>query len=96
MNGDNVADQLALEHPELVILELLQHTLAAARRALTAAHPELDIEGDLGPLEDACHWAMLIDIDIGALLRRLGNYRTAVEVLPAVDHGADSSADLPF
>lgn len=96
MIGDNPGDGLALEHPELVVLDLLRHTLGAARRALAAAHPELDIEGDLGPLEDACHWAMLIDIDIGTLLRRLGNYRTAVEVLPAVDHGADSSADLPF
>jgi hypothetical protein len=96
MDGDNVIDQRVLEHPELVVLDLLQHTLGAARRALAAAHPELDDEGDLGPLEDACHWAMLIDIDIGGLLRRLGNYRTSVDMLLAVDHGADSSADLPF
>ena len=96
MVSDNIDDGLTLQHPELVVLELLQHTLATARRVRAVAHPELDIEGDHGPLEDACHWAMLIDIDIGALLRRLGNYRTAVEVLPAVDHGADSSADLPF
>jgi len=92
----NVDAHLALGHPEIVVLELLEHALAAARRALAAAHPELDIEGDLGPLEDACHWAMLIDVDIGGLLRRLGNYRVAIEVLPAVDHSADCSADLPF
>lgn len=96
MSAHDVDDQLALEHPELVVLELLEHTLAAARRALAVAHPELDIESDLGPLEDACHWAMLIGIDIGGLRRRLGNYRTAVEVLRDADHSVDCTAELPF
>jgi hypothetical protein len=94
MAGGHLDDRLAVEHPELVVLDLLGHTLDAAHRALAVVHPEIDIDGDLGPIDEQCHFAMLIGIDLHALRRRIASYRVAVEAALLAD--CDAPLDLPF
>jgi hypothetical protein len=67
-------DLLAVEHPELAVLELLGHALRAAHDALAVVHPEIDARsGNLGPLEEQCHIAMLIGIDLRDLQQQVGH-----------------------
>lgn len=95
MAGRELDDRLAVEHPELVVLDLVGHALEAAHRALAVVHPEIDVQGDFGPIDEQCHFAMLIGIDLRALRRRIASYRVAVEAAVLADD-CDTTLDLPF
>ena len=90
---------LAVEHPELVVLDLLQHALVAARDALAVVHPEIDLDRILPPLDEQCHLAMLIEGDMTFLQEHLRSYRIAVETAATVaddDPKDERQVDLPF
>lgn len=91
-------DQLAVEHPELVVLDLLQHALRAAHDALAVVHPEIDFDGILPALDEQCHLAMLIGGDLTFLQLHLESYRVAVEAAATIAAAAEDErqVDLPF
>lgn len=79
MNMSPIAPHLAVHHPELVVLELLQHALIAARSALAGPHPEVNARGCLGDVDHTCHVALLITVHLDALHTLLLRYRLAVD-----------------
>jgi hypothetical protein len=81
MSTATIDPSLAYEHPELLVLELLQHALAAARQALAAPHPEILAKKDLGPLADECHIAMLIALHLDDLHTLILKYRATLETV---------------
>jgi len=77
---ESLDSMLHLEHPELVILDLLQHTAVAAHQALGFIHPEIHARGNIGALPDEeCHYALLLAAELTDLPRLLSKYRAAVE-----------------
>lgn len=94
-----IDDLLALENPEVAILDLLQHTVAAAHQALGIVHPEINAQGNLGPLADDCHAAVLIAGELEALSPLLAQYRAAIELSMLPDDDLDTMnipPDFPF
>ena len=94
-----IDDLLALENPEVVVLDLLQHTAAAAYQALVLVHPEITAQGNLGPLADECHAAMLLADTLDALSPMLAQYRAAIELSMLDDDDLDTTnipPDIPF
>ena len=99
MANERTEYTLAIEHPELVVLDLLHHTLQAAHDALAVVHPEIDFDGALPSLDEQCHLAMLIGGDLTFLQEHLRSYRIAVEAAAAVaadDPKDERQVDLPF
>lgn len=94
-----IDDLLALESPEVVVLDLLHHTAAAAYQALVIVHPEINARGRLGPLADDCHAAMLLADTLEALSPLLAQYRAAIELSMVEDDDLGTTnipPDIPF
>jgi len=96
---------LHIDRPELIVLELLQHTAVTAYRALGLVHPEIHGRGDIEDLPDEdCYYASLIAAELLELLELLPKYRAAAEYTFHEDGGPDEldepgepdDIELPF
>lgn len=96
MHTTSIDPFLAFEHPELVVLHLLQHALAAAHQALSGPHPEIHTNGDLGTLEEECHLAILIAEQLGTLHDLLARYRVVIEIDVLDDDLLPTDDDPPY
>lgn len=76
---EHLNHHLRIARPELVVTTLLRHSLAATRHALVAVHPEIELVGDIGEVDDDGHLALLIAIHLAELDKLLAEYRHAVE-----------------
>jgi hypothetical protein len=69
------------DHPELVVVSLLQHALEATRRALAHAHPHIVHDGELGDLHHDEHLALLLALHLADLDKLLTEYRDLTTAL---------------
>lgn len=94
MSWDLHADQLD-RHPQLGPLALLDAALEVAANALAAAHPELWLEDERGPLADQVPVQVNRLLAHAARLRKaLSRYRASLQHRPNVP-SADED-DFPF